>query len=94
MASRGEESNTVTELEFSEGKVLGCFYYTVKPIISYWNSNGATSKWDDMMLWCVTVYGPSPIDGVWTPNARWYANNSKFWFKEKKDLEWFVLRWQ
>jgi hypothetical protein len=25
---------------------------------------------------------------------RWYMNNSKFWFRDKKDLEWFLLRWQ
>ena len=43
------------------------------------------------MKWWVTN---SPINGVWTPNARWYANNAKFWFRQKKDLEWFILRWQ
>jgi hypothetical protein len=47
-----------------------------------------------MVEWCVETYGPSPSDGVWTPGAKWYVNNSKFWFRTKEDLEWFVLRWQ
>jgi hypothetical protein len=38
-------------------------------------------------------FGPTAHDGVWTPDMRWYANNAKFWFRNKKDLEWFLLRW-
>jgi hypothetical protein len=41
----------------------------------------------------VSTFGPSAEDGVWTPDQRWYANNSKFWFREEKDLEWFMLKW-
>lgn len=34
----------------------------------------------------------SAWDGVWTPDQRWYANNAKFWFRNPKDRDWFVLR--
>ena len=46
-----------------------------------------------MMSWMILTFGPSAEDGVWTPDMRWYANNSKFWFREEKDLTMFILRW-
>ena len=73
------------ELQLSEGRVYGARYLTVHP------NNG--SKWNEMMDWMVSTFGPSAEDGVWTPNMRWYANNSKFWFREEKDLTMFILRW-
>jgi len=45
------------------------------------------------MEWCVTTFGPTPVDGVWTPGGRWYANNAKFWFRDKEDMLVFVMRW-
>ena len=74
------------KLETSSGTVYGSKYYIAEPI-------NAGNKWDDMMTWMVSTFGPSADDGVWTPDMRWYANNAKFWFKNKKDLDWFVLRW-
>lgn len=50
--------------------------------------------WNEMVEWCVEAYGPTPRDGVWTPSARWYINNAKFWFKKESDLTLFLLRWQ
>jgi len=73
------------ELELSEGRVYGARYLTVHP------SNG--SHWNDMMEWCINNFGPSAVDGIWTPGMRWYANNSKFWFRNQKDLTMFILRW-
>ena len=73
------------EFQLSEGRVYGARYLTVHP------NNG--SKWNEMMTWMVSTFGPSAEDGVWTPNMRWYANNSKFWFREEKDLTMFILRW-
>ena len=73
------------KLELSEGTVFGSRYLTVHP------SNG--DKWNEMMSWMVETFGPSAHDGVWTPNMRWYANNAKFWFRNQKDLDWFILRW-
>ena len=72
--------------EFSEGTVYGQKYLTVQPINSV--------KWKEMEAWLVETFGPTSHDGVWTSNMRWYMNNSKFWFRNKKDLEWFLLRWQ
>jgi hypothetical protein len=72
-------------LVFSQGHVYGDEYYTVHPVTG--------SQWHGMMQWMVDTFGPSAIDGVWTPNMRWYANNAKFWFRNEKDLTMFVLRW-
>jgi hypothetical protein len=73
------------ELVISEGRVYGSRYLTVHPT----NSN----QWNNMMQWAVDTFGPSSNDGVWTPNMRWYANNAKFWFRNQKDLDWFIMRW-
>ena len=72
--------------DFSEGTVYGKQYLTAQPMSSI--------KWKEMEAWLVETLGPTASDGVWTPNMRWYINNSKFWFRDKKDLEWFILRWQ
>jgi hypothetical protein len=68
-----------------EGRVYGAKYLTVHPNNSW--------QWNEMMDWMVKTFGPSAVDGVWTPNMRWYANNAKFWFRNEKDLNWFILRW-
>ena len=73
------------KLEFSQGCVYGARYLTVHP------NNGA--KWNEMMAWMIGTFGPSAEDGIWTPDMRWYANNAKFWFRDKKDLTMFILRW-
>ena len=81
------------ELKLSEGRVSGSRYYTVDPNPNwdpYWYNQG----WHDMENWCIATFGDTPKDGVWTPNARWYMNNSKFWFRYEKDLSWFMLRWE
>jgi hypothetical protein len=79
-------------LETSEGTIYGARYYTVQPM--RWGLMGNPNQWNDMVEWTVETFGPTPEDGVWTPSARWYVNNAKFWFRERKDLEWFLLRWQ
>lgn len=68
-----------------EGRVYGARYLTVHP------NNGW--HWNEMMAWMVETFGPTAHDGVWTPGMRWYANNARFWFRERKDLDWFVMRW-
>ena len=65
-------------------------YHQITPIIS-------SGEWNKMIDWCINTYGPSGTPGapgVWTPGDRWYVNNAKFWFRDKKDCEWFLLRWQ
>lgn len=73
------------ELELDEGRVYGARYLTVHPNNSH--------HWNEMMAWMVHTFGPTAHDGVWTPGMRWYANNAKFWFRNQKDRDWFVLRW-
>ena len=73
-------------LEYGTGKVFGQEYLTVAPM-------NAEGKWSDMMTWMVKTFGPTAKDGVWTADQRWYVNNAKFWFRNAKDRDWFVLRW-
>jgi hypothetical protein len=80
-------------MTIDEGRVSGARYYTVDPHIKADEPFWYHQDWHDMEIWCKATFGDTPKDGVWTPNARWYMNNSKFWFREKKDLEWFIIRW-
>ena len=73
-------------LEHSTGRVFGQEYLTVAPM-------NAEDKWNDMIEWMVKTFGPTAKEGVWIADQRWYANNAKFWFREAKDRDWFVLRW-
>jgi hypothetical protein len=76
-------------LEYSKGKVFEHEYLTVAPM-------NAEGMWSDMMAWMVETFGPSGTPenpGCWSPDQRWYANNAKFWFRNAKDRDWFVLRW-
>ena len=73
-------------LEYGTGRAFGHDSLTVAPM-------NAESKWNDMMVWMVKTFGPTAKDGVWTADQRWYANNAKFWFRNAKDRDWFVLRW-
>ena len=74
-------------LEYGKGNILGQEYLTVDPI-------NAEEYWNDMIEWMVDSFGPlDDIKGTFTPNQRWYVNNAKFWFRDAKDRDWFVLRW-
>jgi hypothetical protein len=75
----------VCTLTLSDGRVYGARYLTVHPENGY--------QWNEMMAWMVETFGPTAHDGVWTPGMRWYANNARFWFRNEKDLAWFMLRW-
>ena len=73
-------------LEHGRGTIYGQEYLSVAPI-------NAEAQWSDMMTWMVKTFGPTPFDSIWTPNQRWHVNNAKFWFRDAKDRDWFVLRW-
>lgn len=70
--------------------VYGIPYHQITPIIS-------SGEWNEIIDWCVDTFGRSGTQdkpGVWSVDERWYANNGKFLFKDKQDLEWFLLKWQ
>lgn len=72
-----------------EGTVHGHPYQQITPVVQ-------AAEWTDMIEWCVVTFGPSGTEdnpGVWTPNERWYVNNGKFWFRERADQNWFMLKW-
>ena len=73
-------------LEYGTGKVYGHDYLTVAPM-------NAEGKWSDMMTWMVTTFGPTSKYELRPADQRWYVNNAKFWFRDQKDRDWFVLRW-
>lgn len=84
------------KLELDEGRVFGARYYTVHPV-PYWGLDGDWGNieiWQAMMEWAIDTFGPGPRDGVFTPGARWYANNARFYFRNAEDRDWFLLRWQ
>jgi hypothetical protein len=72
------------------GHAYGIKYHQVFPIVS-------SGEWQEMLAWCVDIFGHSGTEdkpGVWSPDQRWYANSNMLWFKDIKDCEWFLLRWQ
>ena len=89
------------DIRISEGRVYGARYYTAEPLIAWHPTNewGNIMSWMDLEKWCTNTFGPA--GSVWesaesqTPLSvhRWYINGAKFWFREKKDLEWFILKW-
>lgn len=80
----------VEAMMFSEGTVYGLRYYCVEPV---------GGNWLEMETWCLDTFGET--SSIWNetksltpePNKRWYMNNRKFWFREQKDRDWFVIRW-
>ena len=85
------EPRPITEIILAEGRVYGNRYYTAAP---------AGGNWKEMEAWCVQTYGAHG-GAIWgadpkkapVPNERWYMNNSKFWFRNLKDRDWFIMRW-
>ena len=87
----------MSEITFSldEGRVFGSRYYLVGPYhikssLIWWCSD--EHLWDTWTNWLIDNMGPTPSDGIWTPNARWYANNGKFYFRNEKDRTLFLLK--
>ena len=73
------------KLELSKGTVLGLEYWIVKPV--------GRVKWESMEAWCNEMFGPTAEDGIWTGHQRWYMNAQRFWFRNVKDRDWFILKW-
>lgn len=54
----------------------------------------APRNYREIVEWCNKVFGPGGYHD--TPQARWKDDifYGEAWFKNKEDLEWFVLRWE
>ena len=79
----------ITDLVLTESRVHGSRYYCVRP---------EGGVWKDMEAWCIETFGePGEIwpnqDFVWPEVPRWMQNNRKFWFRNEKDRDWFVIKW-
>lgn len=86
---RDLNSRPIEELVLNEQPVHGAKYHTVEPI---------GGSWFEMESWCRQTFGePGDMwdsnDWCWPETARWLQNNRKFWFRNKKDRDWFILRW-
>jgi hypothetical protein len=81
------------ELNISTSTVSGTQYQTAMPSWNPSRHGWHNPEWNEMIEWCVQMFGPTAKDGVWTPGERWYANNAKFWFRDEADLLMFILRW-
>jgi hypothetical protein len=79
----------VEDLVLSEGKVYGSRYYCVEPV---------GGSWLRMETWCLDTFGSNGSawdkDKAPHPNARWYMNDRRFWFREEKDRTLFILKWR
>lgn len=83
----------ISDIKMSQGKVYGLPYHTLEPV---------GGSWREMEEWCIDTFG-SPGGDIWEgsrnaytpePNERWYQNNRKFWFRDVKDRDWFLLKWR
>jgi len=85
---RDLNSQPISDLVLSEGRVYGARYYCLEPV---------GGNWLEMETWCSDTYGNCGSawdkDKTPEPNARWYMNDRRFWFREEKDRNWFVLKW-
>ena len=75
-----------TALVCEEGKVFGKTYYVVHP-------RGIGHSWHNMTEWLIQTMGATNKQGAWYPDERWYANNSRFWFRNETDRTMFLMRW-
>lgn len=84
--------NVVGALKTSEGRWHGARYFLVEPVFSSSNEGLIENTWLKMEEWCEKTLGT--VGSPWTNHSEaWYANNSKFWFRNENDAIMFVLRW-
>ena len=71
------------KLVLGAGSAFGVNYHLVEPV---------GMDWVAILKWCTETFGEmSHIkDG---DNGRWYINNRTLYFRNLKDRDWFVLRW-
>lgn len=90
---RDLNSQPISDLVLSEGRVYGARYYCVEPV---------GGNWREMEDWVIQTFGAS-TGSIWAQEVdkatplqceRWYANNRKFWFRTLKDRDWFIIKWR
>ena len=84
------KEKAVEDLILSEGKVFGATYYCVEPVGGNWRA---------MSAWCRKSFGdPAEVwkahEFIWPDCGRWYENDRRFWFRNERDRDWFIIRWQ
>ncbi len=47
---------------------------------------------DELNEWCNQTFGPPRI-GPGQPECKWFISGGEFYFHEKKNRDWFVLKW-
>lgn len=86
---RDLNSHPISDLVLSEGQVYGRIYLCVEPV---------GGNWMEMETWCLDTYGNCGSawdkDKAPEPNARWYMNDRRFWFRNQKDRDWFIVKWR
>jgi len=87
---RDLNSQPISDLIMSEGRVYDARYYCVEPV---------GGDWREMEAWCYQAFGDDSYL-IWgenkapEPAQRWYKNNRKFWFRNEADRTMFVLKWR
>ena len=78
----------IEDLICSEGTVFGKRYYTVEPV---------GGNWIAMEKWCTETFGdPSSVWNAFKESdqlGRWYMNDRRFWFRNERDRNWFIMKW-
>ena len=79
----------VEDIVLGESRVHGARYYTAEPV---------GGNWLNMEVWALDTYGQpgefwSKEDFAWPETPRWFMNDRKFWFRNERDRNWFVMRW-
>lgn len=85
------QNRPVEDLIQSEGRVFGARYHTIEPV---------GGNWVEMEAWCTQTFGePAEVwdlkdtQYIWPEMGRWYKNDRKFWFRNERDRDWFIIKW-
>lgn len=84
-------------ISYERGNIYGKEYFVARPQLFHsvlHPANPHNTAWNNMLSWCIETFGPTSKEhNGHAPDQRWYVYSGSFWFKEEKDLEWFILKW-
>ena len=77
------DSHNPSKLVLGEGTAFGVKYHLAEPV---------GMDWVAILKWSTETFGEMSHvkDG---DKGRWYINNRTLYFRNLKDRDWFVLRW-